>query len=349
MSDDKKWTPYISFVIAFRNDNYTENAIAKFNFALNVLLEQLDKAKIESEIIIVDWNSPDPKKPLLDEINISYKSDYISVCLYEVDYAIHKRFKGHEKKGLIGEIAANVGIRRSRGKFVINKTSDTFYSQELINFLSLRELKENRAYRVDRIDTDGSFPIPSKWQEYFDRNIIIRKSSPKNTIHTKACGDFLLLNRKIWFLIKGFPESSTVLNLGADGEALHASIGSGASQEYLKGPICLYKLSHHKMYSSRTGSADTKNDNKLKQLLLGNEKKNLFQNYLTIVTRIIMGILNLPITKVSNVKTRSIYRYYLVANIRRLFFGANFIKNNDWGLSDLSLEKKVIVKSQRET
>ena len=125
--------PYISFVIGFRNDNYTPNANEKFNVTLNTLVEQLDKAFIPSEIIVVDWNTPDPQKPLAEVIDLHASSRFVSVVVYEVDAHVHERYLGHEHIGLIGEVCANVGIRRARGEFVLNKTSDTFFSNKLIN------------------------------------------------------------------------------------------------------------------------------------------------------------------------------------------------------------------------
>ena len=66
--------PYLSIIISFRNDNYyLSNAIERFNFALNTLVNQLNDAKIDSEIILVDWNSPNPEKPLIASL--------MNVCL----------------------------------------------------------------------------------------------------------------------------------------------------------------------------------------------------------------------------------------------------------------------------
>ena len=81
--------PYISFVIGFRNDNYTKNAIQKLNTSIKVLIDQLENVSLNSEIIIVDWNSPDPSKPLINEINTFDKSSHVSLHLYEVDGKQH--------------------------------------------------------------------------------------------------------------------------------------------------------------------------------------------------------------------------------------------------------------------
>ena len=172
--------PYLSFVIYFRNDTYTYKAIEKLNFSLKILIDQLNKFKLSSEIIIIDWNSPDPKKPLRNELLVRKDSKYVSLHVYEIKKSIHLKYKGHKNRNLVGEVAFNVGLRRSRGKFIVGKVGDTFYSKELINFLSKKKLKENELYRVDRINVKTDFPIPLNWEKYFKKNIIRRNSSPKN-------------------------------------------------------------------------------------------------------------------------------------------------------------------------
>jgi hypothetical protein len=336
--------PYISFVIGFRNDNYTKNAIQKLNTSIKVLIDQLENVSLNSEIIIVDWNSPDPSKPLLNEINISDKSSHVSLHLYEVDGKFHTNYKGNLNKGLIGEVCANVGIRRSRGLFVVNKTGDTFYSDALIKFLSKENLKKDLVYRLDRIDVNSELPLPIQWENHFKKNIIKRKSSLKNTIHTKSAGDFILMHREKWFKIRGFPESNKVTENVSDAEAIYAAIGAGAHQEYLKGDICIFKLAHENMYDSRLGLEVNKP--KFYRKIIGSDNRNFFQKAIVFVARLVMGILNLPKTELAGIRVRSIYRFFIVAYFRRIFFGAGFLYKKDWGLANEDFEKKVIIKAK---
>ena len=341
----KQYSPYLSIVIPFRNDNYSPNAIDKLNFSIDVLKKQLDDIQIQAEIIIVDWNSPDPNKPLSDEIFIDKNTEHVSVIVFEVESEIHRRYKGYEKRNLVGEAAFNAGIRRSRGKFIVGKVSDTFFSSSLINFISSKNLDEKSVYRLDRVDIKTSFPVPDDWESHFKNNTVLRKSSSGNGLHVKACGDFLLMSRKIWFGIRRYPEINSVVHHGADGEALHAAVGYGAKQVYLKGDNCIYKIAHDGMYGSRVNHDIKRSYGSLKKLIFGDFKRNIFQKFAIIIIRTVLGVLNLPQTKISNVKTRSIYRYYLVANFRRLFFGANFIKNKNWGLKKISLNQKILLQA----
>jgi len=80
--DIVKSLPYLSVVIPFRNDDYSENALEKFNFLLKLLISQLEENRIAAEIIIVDWNSPYSEHPLINEIRIKQNSEYVSVVVY---------------------------------------------------------------------------------------------------------------------------------------------------------------------------------------------------------------------------------------------------------------------------
>lgn len=339
--------PYISIVIPFRNDQYSENALEKFNFSLEVLVRQLEEQAISSEIIIVDWNSPDAARPLIKEIDLNRASSCVSVVVLEIEKSIHRRYRGHQTRNLVGEVAFNVGIRRSRGEFVVGKVSDTFYSKALVNTLAKKNLSAKYVYRVDRVDVVPQFPVPVNWEDHFEKNIIVRKSSPKGAIHTKACGDFLLMSKARWFVIKGFPEVNCVVQHGSDGEALHAAIGAGATQQYLPPEACIYKLSHSGMYGSRVSTVNSEK-NLLKIALLGDEDRNWLQKFVIILMRLILGLLNLPRTRIATIKTRSVYRYYLVAKLRQFFWGGGFFKSNSWGLRDLPLEKKYVIKAAWE-
>ena len=57
---------YISFVVTTRNDDHGKNMFKKNQFFLDMWADKVKKYKIESELVIVEWN-PDPKKSLLKD------------------------------------------------------------------------------------------------------------------------------------------------------------------------------------------------------------------------------------------------------------------------------------------
>ena len=54
--------PYISFVIAARNDDYGVNFLHRMQVFINVLLELVEKYSLDAELIVVEWNPPADKK-----------------------------------------------------------------------------------------------------------------------------------------------------------------------------------------------------------------------------------------------------------------------------------------------
>ncbi len=58
--------PYVTFVSYFRNDNYTSDFVLRVRRATRFLVGQLQRAALESEVILVEWNPP-PGRPLIVE------------------------------------------------------------------------------------------------------------------------------------------------------------------------------------------------------------------------------------------------------------------------------------------
>ena len=58
--------PYATFVSYFRNDSYTSDFDLRVRRATSFLVRQLQRASVESELILVEWNPP-PDRPLIIE------------------------------------------------------------------------------------------------------------------------------------------------------------------------------------------------------------------------------------------------------------------------------------------
>ena len=59
--------PYISFVVTSRNDNHGGDLRKRMLIFYKGLIHQCNKFKLPCELIMVDWNSPDPNE-LLDKV-----------------------------------------------------------------------------------------------------------------------------------------------------------------------------------------------------------------------------------------------------------------------------------------
>lgn len=330
-------SPYLSIVIPCRNDNYAGSMSKKLILSLTILIKQLNKFNLDTEIIIVEWNPPKDKPKLSVEISSLKNLGKTIIRIIEVDSSIHNTFIGSQKKGIVGSVALNVGIRRARGKFITSKMADTFFSDELIEFISNKTLSDNCIYRADRVDVDVNPDlVESDWQDYFNLNISYRGYYNNKGPHLKACADFMLMNKSSWDSIRGFHEPKAVIGLGEDGEALYAALGLGLKQICLGNKNCVYKIRHGNQHSERIKN---QRKNIIDYLHYFSDKYDSYLNFFKFKTiliflfRFFLGMMNLPTTRIYGIKVRSHYRWYLISLLRLKFKGLKFISNKNWGLN----------------
>ena len=151
--------PYLSLVIPTSNDTYPSNELRVQNKCLSILQHQLERARLESEILVVEYN-PDPSRPHLHESLRVDAGHYVTIKAIIVDPKYHRRYRGWEKRRFHQTLAVNVGLRRSRGRFLVYRAADQIYSEALVWFLSARALAADGIYRCDRVDV--TFP---DWDE----------------------------------------------------------------------------------------------------------------------------------------------------------------------------------------
>src|SRR6478752_1647936 len=144
-------TPYVSFVTYGRNDAYTPSYVRRVNRATVCLARQLESAGIDGEIIIADWNPPAGRPHLIDILDVPSSLHHVSIRGIVVEPEHHHSFTGAAERAIHAGEAANVGIRRARGRFVTPKASDTFFSPQTIAMLA-GDLDDSTMYRIDRHD-----------------------------------------------------------------------------------------------------------------------------------------------------------------------------------------------------
>ena len=107
--------PLLSVVVVSRNDDHGGNMLQRMQLFVSGWLEQAKRHKLDSELIIVEWN-PLPDRPKLSEV-LKWPEDSgpCTVRFIEVPPEIHKRFKYSEQLPVFQMIGKNVGIRRARG------------------------------------------------------------------------------------------------------------------------------------------------------------------------------------------------------------------------------------------
>jgi hypothetical protein len=182
--------PYLSIVVTARNDDHGGNLLKRMQIFITAWLEQSRLFGIPSELIIVEWNPPAGRPPLIEALRWPEKFGSCVVRIIEVPLELHRRLAHADSLPLYQMIAKNVGIRRARGTFVLATNIDILFSDELASFLSRQVLDAKRMYRIDRFDVMSDVPLnaPLEVQLNYCRTHLIRINRREGTFPTAADG-----------------------------------------------------------------------------------------------------------------------------------------------------------------
>jgi len=349
--------PYVSFVTYGRNDGYTPGYVRRVSRATACLAGQLERAGIDAEIIIVDWNAPPDRPRLLDVVELPRMLRHVNVRGIVVDPKHHDRFAGARERGLHAGEAANVGIRRARGRFVTPKASDTFFSPPTIARLARCDLDEDMMYRIDRhdiviedeaiwdLDDDALLAslqrlpsVPHSW---------IRQSEHwrLRNLHTNACGDFTLMAIRHWERLRGHPSDDTVLTLDIDSLVLHAAAALGVQECRWPDDCRVYKPSHGNLSNARVIPLWSG-----WQRILDDFLSRKVSQHAALRARILFDYPRRKIRGVESVIGPSIERNF-VARASRWAQGELPYPSQpaNWGLADQALEERTLCRAGWET
>lgn len=246
-------TPYLSIIIAARNDEYQGEAFQRIQTAIDTLIDQVKYYNLETELIIVDWNPPLDKPLLKDTLSLPDDLGPLTLRFVVVPSSIHKNYQCSDKINLVCVAAHNVGIRRARGEYVLPTNSDILFSNELMHFLSLKNLKKDHFYQAFRYEVHRDVVKCSSLQERLDfckRNVIhiyprdhdpIPNLSKYGIPQLLIGGDFMLVARERMHSLHGWPELN---NLGLDCDILFGYMAhlDGLKQEILEEPMRVYHI-----------------------------------------------------------------------------------------------------------
>jgi hypothetical protein len=153
--------PYISVVVAARNDNHGGNMLGRMQAFLDSWTVQAERYGLPSEIVVVEWNPPPGRPRLMDALRKPAQPGPCAVRFVEVAPELHAALPNSAAIPLHQMIAKNAGIRRSRGQFVLATNIDIVFSPELMRFLARRTLEPGTLYRMDRYDVADAIPRAS--------------------------------------------------------------------------------------------------------------------------------------------------------------------------------------------
>jgi hypothetical protein len=259
-----KVSPYVSFVSWGRNDGYAPGFVERVSRAASCLAGQLERAALPAEIIFVEWN-PAPGRPLMvDIVDVPRELRHVAIRGVIVPARYHHRLAGFHKREVHSGEAANVGIRRARGRFVTPKASDTVFSPAVIARMARQDLDVDVMYRVDRhdvtIDDDALWQLdearlfdrlaalPSTRHVYLEQPLLWQIRD----LHTNACGDFTLMAASHWHRLRGHARDRTALSLDIDSLVMHAAAAVGVKECRWPDPCRIYKPVHGNLNNART-------------------------------------------------------------------------------------------------
>ena len=104
----------------------------KNKFFVERLMHQINKFKLNSEVIVVDWNPPKKSKNFKNEFNLNKYNKNLKIIT--VPNKIHNKFKNSKKLKFFQMIAKNVGIRHAKGKFILCTNIDIIFSDSIFSY-----------------------------------------------------------------------------------------------------------------------------------------------------------------------------------------------------------------------
>src|SRR5580658_8027853 len=130
--------PYLSVVVTARNDDHGGNLLGRMQAFVNGWVEQSKRHELTSELIVVEWNPPEDRPPLVDALCWPKDFGPCQVRIVRVPPELHRRYAHAQALPLYQMIAKNVGIRRATGQFVLATNIDIIFSNALVRFLAER-------------------------------------------------------------------------------------------------------------------------------------------------------------------------------------------------------------------
>lgn len=225
-------SPYLSLVVASRNDDHGGNPLGRMQIFLRGWLEQARRHDLPSELIVVEWNPPADRPRLRDVLQWPDNFGPCEVRFIEVPPELHARYEHAEALPLYQMIAKNVGIRRARGQFILATNIDILLSDELVEWIASRSLKPDRMYRIDRHDAMSDVPPSVSFQEQLEycRTHLLRINAREGTYPVTPEGEPVLAKMDIaasdsgvtfgrgWYPVEQYPDGELFRWIGTEAE-----------------------------------------------------------------------------------------------------------------------------------
>jgi hypothetical protein len=339
--------PYLSVVIASRNDAYAGGMLRRLQVSINAFVAQMERFDLPSELVLVDWNPPAGKE-LWQALQWPATTHRCTIRVITVPPQVHATFPFADRLPILIHRARNVGIRRARGEFILPTSPDILLSDELARWLARRQLDPARMYRVVRRDVpEKALDIQSheKRLKYCRTNV--RQAHSRDTsyrieglphLFTNAAGDFTLLSRDMYLRLCGIPEERAFHSMHFDSVFCFMAHAAGARETELLYPLRIYHVDHGAPSWRATAS-------RLEQVVSRFPAGRMSSRLVSLVRRVVpqkstINRLGIPCLDFSTHAGQRQYEELIRSLVER---PDSFRYNDDnWGLGDHALEERTL-------
>jgi hypothetical protein len=349
--------PYLSVIGWLRNDDYLDGYVARIRRAIHFLANQLNRHKVPSEIVLVEWNPPADRPLMADLLGGLDQPGFVTLRFVLVDGRYHRPLVGSKLKGMHSLNAANVGLRRARGQFLVPKAIDTFLTESVIEQIATAKLAHQEVYRCDRYDVQLN---SEDWIELGDAELLNRMAQnirhhhkrlvqsshwDIRDLHTNACGDFTLMAASQWHEIRGFQDDPTVLCLDGDSIALHAAAAHGVREVCWPDECRVYKLLHDNIFAQRVSEKWQDWQSKLEEFIA-----NRYSTRVMIRARMMFNYPRRLVRGIDGISGPSIERNFVKKARRYARNNTSLVTNRrDWGLAHTALVERTVTRATWDT
>ncbi|MBF0354370.1 MAG: hypothetical protein HQL43_03935 [Alphaproteobacteria bacterium] len=146
-------SPFLSVVIPLAD----ASDLAPIRSILTSWQDGFSRHGIDAELILVEWKAR-PGEGGLDDLvaSLNQGNSRCRLRLLKIPAEVHDGLPHADKVSAFLHLAQNIGLRRSRGQWVLLSRADIFLSDEMFRFLGSGQLEKGRLYLGDRYDFEGS-------------------------------------------------------------------------------------------------------------------------------------------------------------------------------------------------
>jgi hypothetical protein len=245
--------PYLSVVLASRNDDYAGGMLKRLQVSIDAFLEQMERHALPSELIVIDWNPP-PGRTLWDALAWPSTLSACTIRVITVPPAAHARLPFADRLPILIHRARNVGVRRARGAFVLPTSPDILLSDELVEEINRRQLDPKAVYRIARHDVpEAALDVAAHDDRLAycrDHVTVVHDRQPSYRVpglpqlFTNGAGDFTLLSRDSYVALRGIPEEREYHSMHFDSVFCFMAHAAGLPEVVFEEPCRIYHVDH---------------------------------------------------------------------------------------------------------